>query len=148
MKNLGDFLIVQVKGSRVYVRSGLSFWLDSNHYFHLKYASGKDNRVELYALWVLLKAAEERGLEHFQVFGDSKLMRDWTNQQCSIGNLGLNAIMNQVKESIDTFRSISFTHVYCEFNTQSYFFNQISLDHVGGYSTFQLVYRGDTFILE
>ena len=39
----------------------------------------KDNRVELYALWVLLKAAEERGLEHFQVFGDSKLMRDWTN---------------------------------------------------------------------
>ena len=80
MKNLGDFLIVQVKGSRVYVMSGLSFCLDSNHYFHLEYASGKDNRAELYALWVLLKAAEERYLEHFQVFSDSKLMRNWTNQ--------------------------------------------------------------------
>ena len=48
--------------------------------FHLKCASGKDNREKLYALWVLLKSAEERGLEHFHVFGDSKLMRDWTNQ--------------------------------------------------------------------
>ena len=25
-------------------------------------------------------------------------MRDWENQQCNIGNLGLNAIMNQQKE--------------------------------------------------
>ena len=25
-------------------------------------------------------------------------MRDWENQQCNIGNLGLNAIMNQAKE--------------------------------------------------
>ena len=79
MKKLGDFLTMKVKGSQVYVMSGLSFFLDSNHYFHLKYASGKENRVELYALWVLLRAAEERGLEHFQVYGDSKLMRDWTN---------------------------------------------------------------------
>ena len=80
MKKLWDFLTMKVKGSRVYVMSGLSFFLDLNHYFHLKYASGKDNREELYALWVLLKAAEERGLEHFHVFGDSKLTRDWTNQ--------------------------------------------------------------------
>ena len=78
--NEGDFLTVQVKGSWVYVMSGLSFLLDSNHYFHLKYASGKENRVEIYALWVLLKSVDERGLEHFQVFGDSKLMRDWANQ--------------------------------------------------------------------
>ena len=127
MKNLGDFLTVQVKGSQVYVMLGLSFSLDSNHYFHLKYAYGKDNMAELYALWVLLKAVEERGLEHFQVFGDSKLMRDWTNQQCSIGNLGLNAIMNQVKESKDTFRSISFTHVYCKFNNQAYFLTKEAL---------------------
>ena len=63
MKNLGDFLTVQVKGSQVYVKLGLSFCLESNHYFHLKYTSGKDNREELYALRVLLKAVEERGLE-------------------------------------------------------------------------------------
>ena len=106
MKNLGDFLTVQVKGSHVYVMLGLSFSLDSNHYFHLKYAYGKDNMAELYALWVLLKATEERGLEHFQVFGDSKLTRDWTNQQCNIGNLGLNAIMNQVKESKSVWKTL------------------------------------------
>ena len=84
MKNFGDFLTVQVKGSQAYVMLGLSFCLDSNHYFHLKYASRKDNRSELYAPWVLLKAAEERGLEHFQVFGDSKLMRDWTNKNAAL----------------------------------------------------------------
>ena len=28
-------------------------------------------------------------------------MRDWENKQCNIGNLGLNAIMNQAKEVKD-----------------------------------------------
>ena len=74
MKNLGDFLMVQVKGYQVYVMLGLSFCLESKHYFRLKCTARQENREELYALWVLLKAAEERGLEHFQVFGDSKLM--------------------------------------------------------------------------
>jgi len=74
MKNLGYFLMEQVKGSQVYVMLGLSFFLDSKHYFHLKCTVGQENMAELYALWVLLKAAEERGLEHFQVFGDSKVM--------------------------------------------------------------------------
>ena len=74
MKNLGNFLMKQVKGSQVYVMLGLSFCLDSKHYFHLKCTVGQENMAELYALWVLLKVAEERGLEHFQVFGDSKIM--------------------------------------------------------------------------
>ena len=74
MKNLGDFLMEQVKGSQVYVMLGLSFCLDSKHYFHLKCTVGQENREKLYALWVLLKVVEERGLEHFQVFGDSKIM--------------------------------------------------------------------------
>ena len=74
MKNLGDFLMEQVKGSQVYVMLGLSFCLDSKHYFRLKCTAGKENKAGLYALWVLLKAAKERGLEHFQVFGDSKVM--------------------------------------------------------------------------
>ena len=74
MKNLGDFLMEQFKGSQVYVMLWLSFCLDSKHYFCLKCTIGQENRAELYALWVLLKAAEERALEYFQVFGDSKLM--------------------------------------------------------------------------
>ena len=74
MKNLGDLLKVQVKGSQVYVMLGLSFCLATKYYFHLKCIAGQENRAKLYALWVLLKAAEERGLEHFQVYGDSKLM--------------------------------------------------------------------------
>ena len=73
MKNLGDFLMEQVKGSQVYVIR-LSFCLDSKHYFRLKCTARQENKEKLYALWVLLKAAEERGLEHFQFFGDSKLM--------------------------------------------------------------------------
>ena len=54
-------------------------------------------------------------------------MRDWKNQQCNIGNLGLNAIMNQDKEVKDPFGSISFTHVYREFNTQAIFLSKESL---------------------
>ena len=54
-------------------------------------------------------------------------MRDWENQLCSIGNLVLNSIMNQAKEVKDPFGSISFTHVYREFNTQAIFLSKESL---------------------
>ena len=54
-------------------------------------------------------------------------MRDWENQQCNIGNLGLNAIINQAKEVKDPFGSISFTHVYRDFNTQAIFLSKEAL---------------------
>ena len=53
---------------------GISFCLDSKHYFCLKCTARQENKADLYALWVLLKDTEERGLEHFQVFRNSKLM--------------------------------------------------------------------------
>jgi len=51
-------------------------FMDSSFYFHLKYAAGEgtNNRVELYALWILLKCAKEKGLHKLQVLGDSKLV--------------------------------------------------------------------------
>ena len=37
---------------------------------------GTNNRVETYALWILLKAAVEKGIRTLQVLGDSKLLID------------------------------------------------------------------------
>ena len=54
-------------------------------------------------------------------------MRDWENKQCNIGNLGVNVIMNQAKEVKYPFGSISFTHVYSDFNTQAIFLSKEAL---------------------
>lgn len=53
-------------------------YYDSSPYLLLKYAErqGTDNHAEFYALWLLMKIAEDRGIKHFQVFGYSKLMID------------------------------------------------------------------------
>jgi hypothetical protein len=93
----------------------------------------------------LLKYAEERSLKHLQVFGDSKLMIDWTNQGCSIGNMGLISIMKQVKEVKATFESISFTHVYFEFNTQANILSKEALIMQEG-TLLVHEYRGGTLI--
>lgn len=66
---------------------------------------------------VLLKTAAEKGIAKLRVFGDSKLMVDWANNQGRIDNLMLEPIMNQFLEVKGKFEEIFFSHVYREFNT-------------------------------
>ena len=50
-------------------------------FFVWKYGAweGTDNRVETYALWILLKVAIEKGIRTLQLLGDSKPLMDWKN---------------------------------------------------------------------
>jgi ribonuclease HI len=85
----------------------------------LKFAAGQgaNNRAELSVLWLLLKTAVEKGLTKLQVFGDSKLMVNWANNQCRMDNLLLVPLMNQFLEVKEKFEDISFSHVFREFNS-------------------------------
>jgi hypothetical protein len=59
---------------------------------------GTNIRVELYAIWLLLKLALERGVSSLQVLGDSKLVIDWAQGKSSLENLILLPLMEKFRE--------------------------------------------------
>ena len=59
---------------------------------------GTHNRVETYALWMILKAADEKGFKTLQALGDSNLLIDWENGRSQISNLYLNPILELILE--------------------------------------------------
>jgi hypothetical protein len=73
-------------------------FLESTQYIYLKYVARKrkNNHVEFYALWLILKTITNRGLKYLQVFGDLNMLMDWANNICQIENILVSSIMNQV----------------------------------------------------
>jgi hypothetical protein len=78
---------------------GYSF-LNNAHYFLLKYGVGEGtkNRVEFYALWILMKTIVEKGVNILQVLGDSNILMDWENGKSQLTNLALDPIMEKTLE--------------------------------------------------
>ena len=72
---------------------------------------GTNNRADTYALWMLLKAAVEKGIRTLQVLGDSKLLIDWENGRSQISNLNLNPILELILELKITLKKDPF-HIY------------------------------------
>ena len=56
-------------------------FLKDNHSFSFKAALGigTNNWAEMYALWLLMRLASEKGINQLQVLGDSNLILDWKN---------------------------------------------------------------------
>jgi ribonuclease HI len=61
---------------------GVSLFLDQPHIFFPKFAThpGTNNNTKIYALWLLLKSAVDKGLTKLQALEDSKLMVDCDNK--------------------------------------------------------------------
>lgn len=59
---------------------GMVLHLSSNHSFPVKNECwvGTTNRVELLVLWGLLSFACSKNIQELQIFGDSKIIVDWT----------------------------------------------------------------------
>lgn len=79
----------------------------------MKYVVGKglNDKVELYALWILLKTEVGKGLKHLQEVSDSKIFMDWTNNKCRIENILLNVIMAEVMEVKSGFKMLYCAHI-------------------------------------
>ena len=52
----------------------------------IKYAMGQasNNKAELSALWATLRVAQNSQIQEIQIFGDSKVVIDWENEQNNI----------------------------------------------------------------
>ena len=72
---------------------------------------GTNNRADTYALWMLLKAAVEKGIRIIQALGDSKILIDWENGRSQISNLNLNPILELILELKITLKKAPL-HIY------------------------------------
>ena len=103
---------------------GVILHLRRNHFFRLSTGLGHvtNTFVELMALWGILWFSRKRGILELRVVGDSKDVIDWENGKNSMRSLNLSHWMKRVQMVIQHFASISFSHIYRNFNWRNAWF--------------------------
>lgn len=59
-----------------------------------------------------LKAATDKNINHFQVYGDSNLLIKWIKRSGQILNIHLKTLGDQINVIANLFEVISFTYVF------------------------------------
>lgn len=92
---------------------GVVLHISPSHSFLLSMGLGLDtnNYAELMVLKVLLLFAKEKDVKTLQIFGDSKLIINWTKKIQSCHNLLLLPLLEDVLSIFSTFDSTSMQHV-------------------------------------
>ena len=78
---------------------------------------GTNTKSELLALWGLLFFAIHKNIHDLHVRGDSKVIVDWALGKHIIHSIDLERCLFQVKDIFGHFSSLTFQHVYREFNS-------------------------------
>ena len=100
---------------------GAILHMAENHSFELMVGLGEggNNRAELLSLKILLIFATEKGCRNLKVFGDSLNVINWVMRIQACRDLILQNILLSIWDIINSFDSISCTHVYRENNCQA-----------------------------
>lgn len=87
-----------------------------------------DNSAE-YAVMVMgLQAAEERGLQAVEIFGDSQLIARQMSGQAEVKHIGFRQRFNKARDLIENMRSVTMTHTSREWNTTADFLANIAMN--------------------
>ena len=64
----------------------------------IKYAMGlaSSNKAELSTLWATLRVAQNSQIQEIQIFGDSKVVIDWANEQNNIRAPHLQHLLTEI----------------------------------------------------
>jgi ribonuclease HI len=111
---------------------------------------GTNNRVELLGVWALLTLASRFHIMDLQVFGDSRIIIDWLNKKGNLHVITLECWKDMTKELCKVFRTISFTHIYRDYNKQEDELSKIALQKQEGKIYYNLLvegHEGPTLIL-
>lgn len=92
--------------------------LTANHFFRIQMGLGEgtNNYAELIIFGHLLHFAFEKGCRHIQIFGDSKLIINWFNQQSVCHVHTLRNILDEALLLKSQFDTIICHHIYREHN--------------------------------
>jgi len=101
---------------------------------------GTNNRAELLGVWALLTIATQLHLQDLQVFEVSRIVIDWLNPRGNLHILNLHCWKERVKDLVEGFRTLCFTHVFREFNQQADTLSKSALNfHEGRINCNQMV---------
>ena len=95
----GGFLTVHAKAILRPVVQELFFILTNLIFSLLNMEQERIQTAELnfYALWILLKVAQDQQVKNLQVLGDSKMLIEWENGRNQITNMELIPINDEVR---------------------------------------------------
>jgi hypothetical protein len=82
----------------------------------LNCGQGKNTREKLLGSWALLTLASQLSILTIHVHGDSKVIIDWLRGKGRLQVVTLDYWKHRLRGLIDLFHSISFAHVYREYN--------------------------------
>jgi ribonuclease HI len=97
---------------------GIVLHLSSAHHFNITMGlvQGSNNYAKLMALKLLLIFVGEKGIDSLQVFGDSMVVINWIRKSQVCHNIRLSPLLNEVLTISNSYRVLSFHHVYREQN--------------------------------
>jgi ribonuclease HI len=78
---------------------------------------GTNNHAELLTLKILLTFAKENDLRHIQIFGDSQIVVNWARKNQNCHNIFLLPILEDTYQLLNSFDSMTISHVYRNMNT-------------------------------
>ena len=81
--------------------------------------SGLNSEGELLTLWMILLFSNHLKLDGIQIYGDAKVIIDWTLNVNNINILHLSAWFKNTRLLISNLKDISFSHVFRQFNKLS-----------------------------
>lgn len=86
----------------------------------IKYAPGQasNSRVELEALWAVLKVTQSKLILRIQMYGDSKMVIDWAKEKRHIIETHLQYFLIEIRSLVSSFEFVSYTHIYRELNSK------------------------------
>jgi len=110
--------------------------------------AGTNYRAELLSLWSLLWLARSLFCEDFLVFGDSLGIIDWINGKSTIRNNVLSHWYLRINQIRDTFTSITFKHLFREYNDTADRLSKDGLNLEEGTLMYKEVSTPDTLLWE
>jgi len=100
---------------------GFLLLVSENHSFkgRLAVEESTNNFSELVAAWALLFWARHIFIRELRLFGDSRVVIDWLNNQATIHSINLQHWCNKIKGLLEEFSDFQCCHIYRELNQEA-----------------------------
>ena len=99
--------------------SGFVIFISDFHFFSFSMGCGRstNTRVELLALWALLRVSILMGIPMKLIYGDSRVAISWLNRSSALDVPSLMHWCSDIRHMIHLAPPLIFKHTFCEHNT-------------------------------
>jgi ribonuclease HI len=103
---------------------------------------GTNTRAEILGAWASLVIADHLSFHRLQVMGDSRVIIDWLSNKSRLQVCAVEGWKTRIKDLIKRFQSISFHHIYRNFNSEADMLSKQALGEPEGHISYVRWYNG------